>query len=102
MKVLVKDRFDDNLMAVEICMVDAREQIDCEEEYYNVGSCVRLEDNAGDEIWVVTRNMVIANAIVEELFSNGKADLTKYFEHTFIYPTIEEDDEALRKEVIDQ
>lgn len=54
MKVLVKDNFDGNLMVVEICIADARDQIDCEGKLFDVGSCVRFEDTKGDEIWVVT------------------------------------------------
>ena len=95
MKVLVKDRVDGNLMAVEIVSADASDVIDCEGEFFNVGSCVRFEDTAGDEIWVVTDDMTLANGIVEDLFYQDKIDLTHYSESTIFYPTLEDDIERL-------
>lgn len=101
MRVLLKDRIDNNLTSVEVTMADARDAVDCEGEYYNVGSCVRLEDSTGDEIWIITPRIETANTIVTELFHNDKADLTQFAEHTYMYPTLEEDDEDLKNEVID-
>lgn len=91
MKVLVKDNFDGNLMVVEICIADARDQIDCEGKLFDVGSCVRFEDTKGDEILVVTDNMTLANGIVDDCFNQDKIDLTHYSESTIFYPTLEDD-----------
>lgn len=95
MKILVKDRVDGNLMAVEVVSAGTSDVIDCEGEFFNVGSCVRFEDTAGDEIWVVTDNMTLANGIVDDCFNQNKIDLTHYSESTIFYPTLEDDIERL-------